>query len=98
VIDGRTAGCSKPGEAPHPICSAGTPSTAAIAARASAPGRTSAREQRRCRFGGPISSSRLGAHRYAGPALRNSRAPATHSIVSSARPRIKGGIVKPTLT
>jgi hypothetical protein len=30
---------------------------------------------------------RLGAHRSAKPALRNGRAPATHSIVSSARPR-----------
>ena len=42
--------------------------------------------------------SRLGAHRSAGPALRNSRAPATHSIVWSARPGIRGGIVKPTVT
>jgi hypothetical protein len=51
------------------MSSAATPSTAAIAVRASA-----------------------------GQALRNSRAPATHSIVWSARPRIKGGMVKQTVT
>jgi hypothetical protein len=51
AIEGRARADQSLVRSLTPICSAGTPNTAAIAARASAPCRTSARDHRRCRLG-----------------------------------------------